>query len=160
MVYIDDIVITGPSLENITALELFLHGQFKLKDSSYLKYFFGLEVAHSSKGIILSQRHYALHLLEDTGFLASKLASVPTDLMFSLNFYDGDLLSNATHYKRLIGRLLYLTLSRLDITFVVLRLSQFLSKPRLPHLQVAHHLLRYIKSCPSQSISFASSSSM
>ena len=84
-----------------------------------MKYFLGLEIARPSKGIILSQRHYTLQLLEDTGFLASKPASIPMDPKISLNSFDGELLSDATQFRRLIGCLLYLTLSRPNITFVI-----------------------------------------
>lgn len=61
-------------------------------------------------------------------------------------------------YTRIVARLLYLTLSRPDISFVVHKLSQFVSQPRTPHLQAAHHLLRYIKGKPDQGLLFSASS--
>lgn len=70
LVYVDDIIITGPDLTAITNLKNFLHTQFKLKDLGILRYFLGLEIARSSSGILLTQGHYTLQLLEDTGFLA------------------------------------------------------------------------------------------
>lgn len=160
VVYIDDIVITGPSPETIHDLEVFLHSKSKLKDLSALKYFLGLEIAHSTKGIILSQRQYTLQLLEDTGFLSSKPVTVPMDPNLKLNNHEGELLPDASHFRRLIGRLLYLTLSRPDISFAVHKLSQFLSKPRSPHLHATHHLLRYLKSNLGQGLFFSASSSL
>ena len=125
----DDIVITSPFSSLIAFLKSFLYTQFKLKDLGILKYFLGLEIAWSSKGIMLSQRHYALQLLGDTSFLGSKLANLPMDPNDSLTVNDGDPLSSLDHsqYRMLIGRLLYLTLSRPDITFVVHLFSQFVS---------------------------------
>lgn len=79
LIYVDDIVITGPSITAINTLKEFLHTQFKLKDLGNLKYFLGLEIARSSTGIILSYCHYTLQLFEDTGFLASKPALIPMD---------------------------------------------------------------------------------
>ena len=160
LVYVDDIIITTPSHQAIDSMKSFLHSQFKLKDLGTLKYFLGLEIARSTKGIVLSQRHYTLQLLEDTGFLACKPAIIPMDPKMQLTATDGDVLTDISQYRRLIGRLLYLTLSRPDITFAVHKLSQFLAQPRVPHLQAAHHLLRYLKSSPGQGLFFSSSSSL
>ena len=134
IVYVDGIIITGPSQSIIDSLKQFLHSQFKLKDLGTLNYFLGLEIAHSHSSIVFSQRNYALQLLEDTGYLACKLASVPIDPKLKLTADTRALLPNPTSYRCLIGRLIYLTLTRPDITFSVHQLSQFLAKPRQPHL--------------------------
>ena len=79
LVYVDDIVIASNSPGKVTTLKEFLDSQFKLKDLGDLKYFLGLEVARSAKGISLSQRHYALQLLFDTGYLGCKPKTTPMD---------------------------------------------------------------------------------
>ena len=76
-----------------------------------MKYFIGLEIAESVKGIVLSQRRCTIQLLEDTGYLACKPVSLPMDLKIQLSAIEGDLLTNVSQYRCLIGRLLYLTLS-------------------------------------------------
>ena len=125
-----------------------------------LRYFLGLEIAQPRKGIFLSQRHYTLSLLKDTGFVDCKLATLPMDLNLKLNASDGDLLADDSQYCRLIGRLLHLTISRPDISFAVNKLSQYMSKPWMPHLDALHHLLRYLKSTPGQGILFSAHSSL
>ena len=60
LVYVDDIVITGNNELAIKALKEFLHYLFHMKDLGILKYFLGIEIARSSKGIFLSQQKYAL----------------------------------------------------------------------------------------------------
>ena len=82
------------------------------------------------------------------------------DPNLKLNLHDGDLLPDPSMYKRLIGRLLYLTISQPDITFAVNRLSQFMKAPRVPHLHVVHHLLQYIKSAPGQGLFFLTQNSL
>ena len=65
---------------------------------------------------------------------------------------DDDVLDDPSTYRKLIGRLLYLTISRPNIVFVVKTISQFLVKPYKSHLTTAHNLLRYLKSSPGQGI--------
>lgn len=93
-----------------------------------------------------------LQLLEDTGFLRSKPSSLPMDPNLKLSMTDGTLLADLTVYRLLIGCLLYLMISRPDITYVVHKLSQSLSQPRSSHLNVVHSLLRYLKGCPTRGI--------
>ena len=104
-----------------------------MKDLGSLKFFLGLEIACAASGIVLSQRHYVLQLLEDTGFLGCKPAQLPMDPKMPLTASDGILLTNPSQYRQLIGCLLYLPLSRLDITFAVHKLSQFVAQPRDSH---------------------------
>ena len=60
LVYVDDTIIIGSNQSIIDSFNQFLHSKFKLKDLGPLKYFFGIELAHSSQGIVLSQRNYTL----------------------------------------------------------------------------------------------------
>ena len=82
------------------------------------------------------------------------------DSKLQLSVSTGELLLDPSLYRRLIGHLLYLTISRPDIMYVVHKLSQFLAHPRLPHLHAAHHLLWYLKSHPRQGLFFSSTSSL
>ena len=77
--YVDDILITSNDLASVTLLTTFLDTQFKLKDLGPAKYFFGLELARSQKGISLCQRKYALDILQDSGFLDSKPVKIPME---------------------------------------------------------------------------------
>uniref|UniRef100_A0A803PLS2 Reverse transcriptase Ty1/copia-type domain-containing protein n=1 Tax=Cannabis sativa TaxID=3483 RepID=A0A803PLS2_CANSA len=90
----------------------------------------------------------------------NKLAKAPMDPRQRLNDQEGDILDNLSHYRQLIGRHLYLTLSRPDITFAVNTLRQFMSCPRTPHLTALHLLLRYLKGSPGQGILYSPTSSL
>ncbi|KAL5577274.1 hypothetical protein UlMin_018973 [Ulmus minor] len=67
---------------------------------------------------------------------------------------EGDDISDASVYRRLLGKLLYLTLTRPDISYAVGCLSQFISKPKMPHLHAAQRVLCYLKGVPGQGLFF------
>ena len=67
VIYVDDIVITGNDVAKISQLKMHLSSHFQTKDLGSLKYFLGIDVALSQEGIVVSQRKYALDILEETG---------------------------------------------------------------------------------------------
>ena len=73
----DDIVITGSDQEGIQRLKQHLFNHFQTKDLGKLKYFQGLEIAQSSSSVVMSQRKYALNILEETGMLECKPVDTP-----------------------------------------------------------------------------------
>ncbi|XP_017239544.1 uncharacterized mitochondrial protein AtMg00810-like [Daucus carota subsp. sativus] len=144
-----------PSIQRLKDL---LHEQFTIKDLGPVKYYLGLEVKRTQKGIFLSQQKFINDLLEVANLSQANPLSVPFDPHIKL--YDSDesgpLLSNATVYRALIGKLLYLTTTRPDVAFSVQLLSQFLHAPRLKHMEVVHRVLRYLKLTMSHGLFFPS----
>jgi hypothetical protein len=152
LVYVDDIIIAGSDVEGISILKHFLHQRFHLKDLGQLKYFLGIEVSRSKHGIFLSQRKYILDILQDTGLSGARPASFPMEQDLKLNNENGDLLHNSASYQRLVGRLIYLTVTRPDIVYPVNILSQFMHEPRKPHMEAAMRLVHFLKGTPGQGI--------
>jgi len=160
LVYVDDIILSGNSISEIQQVTLSLDKAFKIKDLGKLKYFLGLEVARSSTGIHVSQRKYALDILAETGLLAAKPCSTPITKDIKHLFKDGTPMEDINAYQRLIGKLLYLTNTRPDISYAIQFLSQFLRAPTTDHYNAAQRILRYIKSAPGKGMFFPNNSSL
>jgi hypothetical protein len=154
LIYVDDIIITGNDNKAIEALKSSLRTKFRIKDLGQLRYFLGVEVARSADGISISQRKYTLDILNEAGLLGAKPLSTPMEENIKLLPTAGDLLRNPSIYRRLVGKLIYLTITRPEITYSVHILSQFMQEPRKPHLDAVHHLLRYLKGAPGQGLYF------
>ncbi|XP_017428762.1 uncharacterized mitochondrial protein AtMg00240-like [Vigna angularis] len=81
------------------------------------------------------------------------IAPVSTPMNFSTKVSsEGQPLADPTAFRRLIERLIYLTNTRPDITYVVHRLSQYVASPTQTHHQAAFRILRYIKNTPGQGL--------
>jgi hypothetical protein len=115
-VYVDDIVITGDDVEEIKCLKENLGRAFEVKDLGPLRYFLGIEIAWSPKGIVLSQRKYVLDLLVETGMLGCRLCSTPIDKNHQISAQSIDSINRET-YQRLVGRLIYMFHTRPDIFY-------------------------------------------
>ncbi|CAN1266422.1 Retrovirus-related Pol polyprotein from transposon TNT 1-94 [Linum perenne] len=155
LVYVDDIILAGSSLQLIEEIKGKLHLHFKIKDLGKLKYFLGLEVARSSSGIVMTQRKYCLELISESGFDNVKPSKTPVEYKTRLTADEGVPLEDITEYRQLVGRLHYLTITRPDISYGVQQLSQFQSKPTEVHLQAAYKVIRYLKQAPGQGLFFA-----
>ncbi|KAF5470109.1 hypothetical protein F2P56_010649 [Juglans regia] len=156
LVYVDDIVIGNSNIKEIDKVKAHLHSQFRIKDLGILKFFFGLEIARSATGIHLCERKYYLEILEDARLLGCKPASTPIETNHKLSHSATDSLNDPSSYRRLVGRLMYLTITRPDITYVVGILNQFMDRPSEVHMQATHRILRYVKGSIGQGILFSS----
>ena len=96
-----------------------------MKDLGPLNYFLGLEVHQSTKGIVLNQHKYTIDLIDLVGLIASAPVDTPIELNAKLIQEDGDLLSDPTVNRQLVGSLIYLTITRPDISYVVNLISFF-----------------------------------
>lgn len=155
IVYVDDMVVTGNDDEERKALQTYLSKEFEMKDLGPLKYFLGIEVSRSTKGIFLSQRKYTLDLLEETGMSACQPIDTPLDGGLKLFFEPDQVPVDKRRYQRLVGRLMYLAHTRPDLAYALSVISQFMHNPGEQHMSAVMRILRYLKSAPGKGILFA-----
>lgn len=144
LVYVDDLIITGDNTEEIQALKSSLHANFSIKDLGVLRYFLGIEMDQSGSGLFLNQRKYVIDLLKEAIMLDSKPAKSPLPNQVKIET-EGESLSDISVYQRLVGKLIYLTITHPDITYVVSLVSQFMHAPTNNHQQLVKRILRYLK---------------
>jgi hypothetical protein len=116
-----------------------------MKDLGLMHYFLGLEMWQRSDEIFLSQGKYTVEILQRFGMMDCKFMTTPmTKNLKLLSDSSLDLL-DPTMYRQLIGSLMYLVNTRLDICFAVNTLSQHMVEPKHVHWMAAKHMLRYLR---------------
>ena len=119
LLYVDDMIITGDDLNGIQELMDFLSQQFEMKDLGHLSYFLGHEITYSTDGLYIIQAKYAFELLSRARLTDSKTVDTLVELNVCLTPSGGKPLSNPSLYRHLVGNLVYLTVTRPDISYAV-----------------------------------------
>ncbi|KAG8493453.1 hypothetical protein CXB51_010754 [Gossypium anomalum] len=145
MAYVDDIVLTGSSNEEIDSVVQQLHHKFALKDMGQLNFFLGITVHHTSQGLFLNKKKYITEILNKTEM--SGASATPTPMVSfpklvaaddSPSFADGHL------YRSVVGMLQYVCIIRPDLSFCVNKLSQYMNSPSELHWKAIKRVLRYL----------------
>ncbi|KAK1617826.1 hypothetical protein QYE76_023343 [Lolium multiflorum] len=145
LLYVDDIIVTASSTSLLEGLLARLHSEFAMTDLGDLHYFLGMKVSRSSAGLFLSQRQYALDILQRAGMSDCHPSPTPVDTSSKLSASDGDLLPDATDYRSIVGGLQYLTLTRPDLSYAVQQACLHMHAPRTSHLALVKRVLRYVR---------------
>lgn len=155
LVYVDNIMIAGNDQSLIKELNDIQTNIFMIKDLGEMKYFLGMEVARPKQGITLNQRKYAQEHISDMGYFGAKPCHTPLqqntkfttkkfDEKINLETKDKSVEDDASFIK-LIGKLLYLTLTRSDLMFAVQTLSQFMHEPKVSNWMLLRELSIVLK---------------
>ncbi|KAI3703060.1 hypothetical protein L6452_28815 [Arctium lappa] len=160
LLYVDDMIITGSDSTGIANLKSSLSSCFEMKDLGSLHYFLGLEVLSDPSGLYLCQAKYTSDLLSKAGITDNKTASTPLEHNLHLAPNVGPPLRDPTLYRQLVGSLVYLTVTRPDIAYVVHTVSQFMSAPCSDHYAAVLLILRYLKGTMFHGLHFPSTSSL
>ncbi|OMO84630.1 Reverse transcriptase, RNA-dependent DNA polymerase [Corchorus capsularis] len=112
LVYVDDIIVTGNDSHFLHKFIHALSDKFSLKDLGTLNYFLGVQVQSTSQGLFLSQKKYILDLLESTNMSGAKPDTTPLSSSTALTLHDGTASTDQSEYRRIVGSLQYLSLTR------------------------------------------------
>jgi histone deacetylase 1/2 len=145
IIYVDDMIYIGNNDAGFSDLKKLLKPKFEMKDLGKLRYFFGIEVIQSSKGMWLLQRQYAFNKLSKYGMTNYKPISIPLEQNVKLSVIEGDLVEDTTTYICIVRILIYMTITRPDLSYVIGVDSQFMQTPQKPHFDAMRCILRYMK---------------
>jgi len=102
--------------------------------------------------VFLSQRKHALEIIDECGLLGAKPVDFPMEPNDKLTLASGNAYPNSTQYRRLIERLIYLTLTHPELSYSIHILSQFMQAPKEEHWEAARRVIRYLKGNPGQGL--------
>src|SRR3954469_25269410 len=160
LLYVDDMIITGDDSEYIAFVKSRLSEKFLMSDLGPLRYFLGIEFSSTVDGFFVSQERYIQDVLARAALTDERTVETPMELNLSLRASDGDPLSDPTRYRHLVGSLVYLAVTRSDISYPVHILSQFVSAPTTVHYNHLLRVLRYLRGTISRRLFFSRSSSL
>ncbi|XP_048496153.1 uncharacterized mitochondrial protein AtMg00810-like [Beta vulgaris subsp. vulgaris] len=141
-------VFYGNDYATISLFKAYLSDCLKMKDLGSLKYFLGIEVTRSASSLFLCQRKYTLDIIVEVGLLGAKPFGVPMEQNHRLSHDTSALFDEPEWYRRLVGRFIYLAVSRPNLAYSVHILSQFLQATHISHWDAAMRVVRYLKGTP------------
>ncbi|GKV50857.1 hypothetical protein SLEP1_g57540 [Rubroshorea leprosula] len=144
LIYVDDMILTGSNLTLVEWCISELARELAITDLGHLHYFLGIEVHTNKSGLSLCQSKYAHELLQKAQMVGCKPISTPMAIKSRSSSLAVGALQNPTFYRSIIGGLQYLTFTRLDLSFAVNHVSQFMHTPTLEHFQLVKRILRYL----------------
>jgi hypothetical protein len=151
LVYVDDILLTVNNSALIHCLITLLSSEFKLRDLGNAHYFLGVEVTHTSVGLMISQHKYVLDILCRASMSSCKLVDTPA-FVSKLDMSSTMLFLDPTRFQQIIGTLQYLMFTRSDICYAVNKVCHFIHAPTESHWAAVKRILRYLKGTSSYGI--------
>eukprot|EP00253_Pinus_taeda_P036251 PITA_36251 len=144
VLYVDDLILTGDD-QLIKSFKADLAREFEMKDMGLMHYFLGMEVWQRDGEVFVFQGKYANEILRR--FHMEMCKPMETPLAGNCRKEDATLgeVVAATVYRQLVGSLMYLVNTQLDLCFTVNQLSQVMVQPTKLFWKVAKHVLRYLR---------------
>ncbi|GJR00233.1 retrovirus-related pol polyprotein from transposon TNT 1-94 [Tanacetum coccineum] len=144
-IYVDDIIFASTKPDLCETFSKIMCSKFQMSMMGKLSFFLGLQISQSPRGNFLNQSKYALELIKKYGMETCELADTPMVEKSKLCEDPQGKAVDPTHYRGMIGTLMYLTASRPDLVFVVCMCAQYQAKPTEKHLHVVKQIFQCLR---------------
>lgn len=153
IVWVDDLILAASHGQILKSVKEMLGVKFKIKDLGKLRHFLGIDFAQTKGEIKMNQKRYITKILERFEMTHCKPRVTPCEM--KMKFDSEGESTDSKRYREVVGSLIYLmTSTRPDLSFVVSKLSQYLSEPKQQHWVAAKHVLRYLKGTVDQELCY------
>ena len=144
VLYVDDMLLTGPNEAHIADFKADLNASFEMSDLGLLHHYLGIQFKQCDGGIALCQTQYVETLLRRFSLEDSKPIATPMETGLKLSLHDAGDHFDVTLYQQAVGCLIYVCITRLDIQFAVSQVSRFMHSPGSKHWQAVKRIFRYL----------------
>nr|GEW48290.1 retrovirus-related Pol polyprotein from transposon TNT 1-94 [Tanacetum cinerariifolium] len=144
-IYVDDIIFGSTCQDMCDEFAKIMHDEFEMSMMGELNFFIGLQIKQMEDGIFFNQSKYIKEMLKKFGIEDSKPMKTPMSSDTKLTKDKKCESVDSTKYQSMIGSLLYLTASRLDIMFSVCLCARFQEAPKTSHIEAVKRIFQYIK---------------
>ncbi|GJU83970.1 retrovirus-related pol polyprotein from transposon TNT 1-94 [Tanacetum coccineum] len=139
-IYVDDIIFTSTNTAMCDEFANLMTTKFKMSMMGQMLFFLGLQISQSPRGIFINQSKYASEIIKKYGMLTSDSVDTPMVEKNKLDAYLQEAPFDATHYRDMIGSLMYLTSSRPDLIYGVCLCARYQAKPAEKHLHAVKQI--------------------
>lgn len=159
LIWVDDIIIASNSISLLNEVKMDLSCRFKMKDLGRLSWFLGINFTLNATTITMDQIKYIERILNRFQMEGCKPRATPSELgVNKTSIGTQEEFADKKLYQEIVGSLIYvMTSTRPDLSFIVTKLSQYMSNPTNTHLCMAKHVLRYLKGTLGNKLTFRKS---
>ncbi|GJT66675.1 retrovirus-related pol polyprotein from transposon TNT 1-94 [Tanacetum coccineum] len=151
-IYVDDIIFASTTPELCDHFSKIMCSQYKMPMMGKISFFLGIQILQSPRGIFINKSKYALESLKKYGMESSDPVDTPMVEKSKLDKDTQGKAINPTHYHGMIGTLMYLIASRLDLTFAVCMCARYKVKPTENHLHAVKRIFKYLRGTVNQGL--------
>ncbi|GJT27635.1 retrovirus-related pol polyprotein from transposon TNT 1-94 [Tanacetum coccineum] len=159
-VYVDDIIFAASTPELCDLFAKIMCSKFKMSMMGKISFFLGLQIFQNPRGIFINQSKYALESLKKYGFDSCDPVDTPMVEKSKLDEDKEGKVVDPSHYRGMIGTLLYLTASRPDLQFAICMCARYQARPTEKHLHAVKRIFRYLKGTVNRGLWYPKDSSI